>query len=248
MTRPRVALFVTCLVDVFRPRIAEATVALLERCGFDVEVPAQACCGQVNANGGDRAGATALALGVVDRFSGYENIVVPSGSCAGFIRNNYPGLCKTERSAHEAALAMSSRVQELTQFLTVGARQQELPGKWNGTVVYHDSCSCRRELGISREPRALLAQMSGLELREMPDAEDCCGFGGLFSTSYPEISVAMADRKIESVLGSGADCVVGADAGCLMHLEGRMRRRGIRKGVLHVAEVLNGMRPEDAND
>ncbi len=238
----RVGLFVTCLVDLMRPSIGFAAIKLLEAAGCEVHVPAtQTCCGQPGYNAGDRAAARALAAKVLDEFDGCDYVVAPSGSCAGMIRTHYPGLFRDEAHLAVRVERLCARTYELTDFLASVAGLEAVPGTYTGTVTYHDSCSGLRELGVKRQPRALLARMSGVELREMPDCEQCCGFGGTFAVKFGAVSAAIADRKCEAIEASGARAVVLGDLGCMLNIEGRLRRRGNEAiAVLHVAEVLAG--------
>lgn len=240
----QVALFVTCLVDMMRPRIGFATIRLLEAAGCEVVVPeTQTCCGQPAFNSGDRASAAKLAKKVIAEFEAYEYVVAPSGSCADQIRNEYPGLLADEPEWHLRALSFCPRVYELTDFLTKVAKPATLPGDFRGSITYHDSCAGLRSLGIKEQPRALLAKLPGVELREMPAAEECCGFGGTFSIKFGEISAAIAERKCTNACTTEADAIVGGDLGCLLNIEGKLRRMGDEKTrVLHVAEVLAGDR------
>ena len=170
----RAALFVTCLVDLMRPRIGFAAIRLLEAAGCEVVVPkTQTCCGQPAFNSGDRASAARLAKKVIAEFESFEHVVVPSGSCADQIRNEYPGLLADDPPWHGRAVALASRVYELTDFLVNVAKLDRLPGDFTGSVTYHDSCTGLRSLGIKRQPRDLLAKLPGVELREMPGAEEC---------------------------------------------------------------------------
>ena len=238
----RVALFVTCLVDIMRPRIGFAAIHLLEAAGCEVIVPeTQTCCGQPAFNGGDRASAAALAKKLIAEFEGYEYVVAPSGSCADQVRTEYPGLLADDPAWHGRAVALASRVFELTDFLVNVARIDKLPGDFHGSVAYHDSCTGLRSLGIKNQPRELLARLPGVELREMPGAEECCGFGGTFSVKFGEVSAAIAERKCANACSTGADAIVGGDLGCLLNIEGKLRRMGDEKTrVLHIAEVLTG--------
>jgi len=243
-----VALFVTCLVDVFRPAVAECAAELLERAGFRVEVPPQACCGQPNFNGGDRASAARMAALTVERFAGYAHVVAPSASCAAMIRG-YPALFDAGSAAHAAAADLAARTWELTAFLARHAGP--LPAvRWEARAAWHDSCSALRGLGAAPGPCAALAGVAGLQVQGLPSAEACCGFGGLFAAKYPEVSARIADQKLEDIEACGARWVVGADLGCLLHLEGRLQRRGLPARTLHVAEVLAGRAPGsgDGND
>lgn len=234
--RPTVALLVTCLVDLFRPSVAEAAVQLLEAAGFGVAVPAQACCGQPNFNGGDEEGARLMARHTIAAFRPFEHVVAPSGSCVAMLRE-YPALFPAGSADHAAAAALAGRARELTDFL---ASRPGAVVEWRATATYHDACSGLRQLGIRQQPRSLLGRVRGLELRELPGAEECCGFGGTFCAKYPAVSARIADQKIDDIAATGAGCVIGGDLGCLMHLEGRMRRRGLELRALHVAEVLAG--------
>ncbi len=238
----RVALFVTCLADLMRPGVAFAAIRLLEHGGCTVEVPqTQTCCGQPAYNSGDRATAIALARKVLDEFAGFDHIVAPSGSCAGMIRTHYPELFRDDPALQKRAEALAERTWELTDFLVNALKLDNVPGKFSGTVTYHDSCSGLRELGVKEQPRALLAKLPGVKLTEMNEAETCCGFGGAFSLKFGEVSTRMADDKCGNACATGADAIVGGDLGCLLNIEGRLRRRGDRKTqVLHIAEVLAG--------
>ncbi|HSE01230.1 MAG TPA: (Fe-S)-binding protein [Burkholderiales bacterium] len=238
----RVGLFITCLVDLMRPRIGFAAIKLLEAAGCEVVVPrAQTCCGQPGYNSGDRGSARALAAKVLDEFEGFDYVVVPSGSCGGMIRAHYPELFRDESGTLERVKRLSARTYELTDFLASVVKLDRAPGSFKGTITYHDSCAGLRELGVKAQPRKLLASLPGLTLREMEEAETCCGFGGTFALKFGEISTHIAERKCANVAASGADAVVLGDLGCMLNIEGRLRRRGDTKTkVLHVAEVLAG--------
>jgi L-lactate dehydrogenase complex protein LldE len=238
----RVGLFVTCLVDLMRPRIGFAAIKLLEAAGCEVVVPqTQTCCGQPAYNSGDRASALALARKVLDEFESVDYVVVPSGSCAGMIRVHYPELLRDAPDELERVRELCERTYELTDFLVNIARVKTVSGSFSGTITYHDSCSGLRELGIKSQPRALLAKVPGLALKEMNEAETCCGFGGTFAVKFGEISSHIAERKCANIAASGADAVVLGDLGCMLNIEGRLRRRGDTKTkVLHIAEVLAG--------
>lgn len=236
----RVALFVTCLVDLMRPRIGFAAIELLEAAGCTVDVPAsQTCCGQPAWNSGDHAAAAMLAKKVIAEFEAHEYVVVPSGSCADQIRNEYPTILAGDPEWHARAVALSSRVYELTDFLVNVARLETLPGKFAGSITYHDSCAGLRSLGIKAQPRALLGKLPQVELKEMNAAEECCGFGGTFSVKFGEISAAIAERKCTNACATGAQAIVGGDLGCLLNIEGKLRRMGDETTrVMHIAEVL----------
>ncbi|MBL8413170.1 MAG: (Fe-S)-binding protein [Propionivibrio sp.] len=238
----RVALFVTCLVDLLRPSVGFSAIRLLESGGCTVCVPpTQTCCGQPAFNSGDRLAAGALARKTIAEFEGYDYVVVPSGACADQLRNEYPGLFAGNRVWRARAERLAAQVYELTDFLVSILKLSSLPGEFSGTVSYHDSCNGLRRLGIRDQPRALLAGMTGLTLREMPASGECCGFGGSFSIRFGALSAAIAERKCVNVQIAGADAVVGGELGCLLNIEGRLRRMGDEKTrVLHVAEVLAG--------
>lgn len=243
----RVGLFVTCLVDLFRPTVGFAAVKLLEDAGCAVEVPAnQTCCGQPAYNGGHEHDAAALARKVVETFGAYDFVVVPSASCAGMLKNHYPKLFEQDAGWRERAQKLADKTHELFSFLVNIRGMSSVPAKCKRRAAYHDSCSSLREVKCAREARALLSTVDGLDLVDVPDAETCCGFGGLFSIKYPEISARMADDKIANVNGTGADLLVGPDLGCLIHLAGRLSRKGEKMEVRHAAELLAGAMDEPA--
>jgi L-lactate dehydrogenase complex protein LldE len=240
--KPHVGLFVTCLVDLFRPSVGFAALKLLQDAGARVEVPAeQTCCGQPAYNSGDRADAIAIAHQVVKAFEGFDYVVAPSGSCAGMIKRHYPELLADDPVFAWRATALAAKTYELTSFLVEVLGATGVNARFPGTVTYHDSCSSLRELNISDAPRQLLAGVDGLTLNEMDEREVCCGFGGAFAVKYPEISTTMAEAKIRNIAASGATCVLAADLGCLLHLAGRLSRDGSAVTCRHVAEVLAGM-------
>ena len=239
---PRVALFVTCLVDLHRPSVGFAALKLLEQAGCQVDVPRlQTCCGQPAYNEGDRATARDLAAGYIESFRGYDYIVVPSGSCAGMLKHHVPHLFDDDPNLRAQADAVAAKTYELIGFLTDICKIDRLPTAWHaGPVTYHDSCSGLRELGIKDQPRALLA-MAGVKVNEMEDAEVCCGFGGTFCVKYPDISVRMVSDKVRNAAATGAETLVAGDLGCLLNIAGRMTREGKTMEVRHVAEILAGL-------
>ncbi len=238
----RVGFFVTCLVDLMRPAIGFAALKLLEAGGTEVFVPAsQTCCGQPAYNSGDRADTIALARKVVAEFEDCDYLVGPSGSCTGMIKTHYPELFADDSEMLARVQALAAKTFELTDFLTSVLKVEAIPGTFAGKVTYHDSCAGLREMGIKAQPRALLAKVRGLELAEMPECEMCCGFGGTFAIKFGEISARLADNKCQNIVNSGADAVVLGDLGCMLNIEGRLRRRGdTRTKVLHIAQVLAG--------
>jgi L-lactate dehydrogenase complex protein LldE len=239
--KPRVGLFVTCLVDLMRPSVGFAAARLIEKSDCTVVVPeAQTCCGQPAYNSGDRATARALALQTMRGFDGCDFVVAPSGSCAAMLRVHYPALFKGEGAAEYEAKAFAERVHELTSFLVNVRGMVATEARFEGRVTHHDSCSGLRELGIRSEPRRLLESVDGLTLVEAGEVTACCGFGGLFSVKFPDISAAVADRKIQDLAQGGPDLVTGGDLGCLMNLAGRLSRTQNPLPCRHVAEVLAG--------
>ncbi len=240
--RPRVALFVTCLVDLHRPTVGFAAIRLLEQAGCQVEVPrAQTCCGQPAYNSGDRATARDLSEGILDAFGGYDYVVVPSGSCGGMLKHHLPHLFDDDPNLRMKADALAEKTFELVSFLTDVIGVEQLSTSYTGgSVTYHDSCSGLRELGIKAQPRKLLNAI-GAGVTEMADPGVCCGFGGTFCVKYPDISVRMVSDKVRDIVASGAKTVLAGDLGCLLNIAGSLQREGHRTEVRHVAEVLSGM-------
>jgi L-lactate dehydrogenase complex protein LldE len=237
-----VALFVTCLVDLYRPTVGFAAIRLLQRAGCDVEVPrAQTCCGQPAYNSGDRATTRDLALGILDAFGGFDYVVVPSGSCGGMLREHMPHLFQDDPNLSARAAALGARTFELVSFLTDVMGMNAVEAAYAGTATYHDSCSGLRELGVKAQPRKLLATVAGLALAEMAEPEVCCGFGGTFCVKYPAISLRMVGDKTRDIATTGADTLLAGDLGCLLNMAGKLRREGSAVKVRHVAEVLAGM-------
>ena len=238
----RLALYVTCLVDLMRPSVGFAALRLLEASGAEVFVPeGQTCCGQPAWSTGNRPLAIDLAKKAIVELEGYDHVVIPSGSCTDQIRNIYPRLLADDPAWGARASALAARTFELTSFLADVAKNDPVASDFNGCVTYHDSCKGLRGLGIKRQPRELLLKVRGLRLKEMQDCEECCGFGGAFAVKFGDISTQIVDRKCDAITATGADVVVGGDLGCLINIEGRLRRRGDESTrVLHVAEVLAG--------
>ncbi|TPE49862.1 (Fe-S)-binding protein [Amaricoccus solimangrovi] len=239
---PRVALFVTCLVDAMRPRIGFAAIRVLEEAGCVVEVPeAQTCCGQPAFNSGDDADTKALARQVISVFDGYDHVVVPSGSCAGTIAHGYPELLADDPVWGPRAKALAGKTREILSFLVdvMGYRPEgrSLPA----SATYHDSCSGLREMGVKAQPRALLAGIDGLEMRPLEGAEVCCGFGGTFCVKYPAISNGIVGEKAAAIEATGADLLLAGDLGCLMNMAGKLHREGSKVRCFHTVEVVAGM-------
>lgn len=240
--RPRVALFVTCLVDLHRPTVGFAAIKLLEQAGCDVEVPrGQTCCGQPAYNSGDRATTTAIARDIIAAFSGYDYVVVPSGSCGGMLRSHMPHLFDDDPNTRIKAEALAAKTYELVSFLTDVRGMLAVDASFAGKATYHDSCAGLRELHIKEQPRDLLETVTGLTLVEMKEPEICCGFGGTFCVKYPDISTRMVSDKVADIAATGADTLLAGDMGCLLNMAGRLSREGSAIKVRHVAEVLANM-------
>ncbi len=243
IARPtRVQLFATCLVDRFFPGVGHATVAALERAGVEVHVPAdQTCCGQPAFNGGFVDDAVAMARQTIDVLSAsVDPVVVPSGSCADMIVNHYPELFVDDAVYGPKARGLASRTWELSQFLVDVLGATDSASRTNTRLAYHASCHGLRGLGLRDAPRQLLGAATGGHCADLPDAETCCGFGGLFAIKMAPVSNAMLQSKIDSIESSGAEVVVATDVSCLMHIGGGLRRRGSHVRTMHIAEVLGG--------
>ncbi|MET9365082.1 (Fe-S)-binding protein [Streptomyces sp. NPDC006632] len=241
----RVALFVTCVNDAVYPATGIATVKLLERLGVDVAFPAgQTCCGQPQYNTGYRHESEPLVRRMARVFAGYDHIVTPSGSCAAMIRDTYPRIARRAAAEGrgteltEAAETLVPRVYELTEFLVDVLGVSDVGAYFPHTVTYHPSCHGLRLLGLGDRPRRLLAAVKGLDLRELPRAEECCGFGGTFALKNPDVSAAMGADKVRDATSTGADVLCGADNSCLMHIGGILHRQDAPMRALHIAEIL----------
>ncbi len=236
-----VQLFVTCLIDSFFPQIGEAMVSVLNRAGVRVEFPsAQTCCGQPAFNAGLRSDARPLAehtIRVFERTSGL--VIIPSGSCAAMVRHGYLELFKDDPDWLARAEALAKRVYEFTEYLVDVRGVAALGAHWEGKLTYHPSCHLLRGLGVDRQPRLLLSHVKGTEIVELPEREDCCGFGGVFSVEHPELSAEFLKRKIANLEKTESPTLVVADTGCLMHIQGGLARHGKSQRVVHIAEVLD---------
>jgi L-lactate dehydrogenase complex protein LldE len=246
---PTIQLFVTCLVDTFYPQTAEAIVSIFRRLDVDVDFPpAQTCCGQPQFNAGLRADARQMAQHMIEAFENVPeavkspetcHVVTPSGSCAHMIRHNYPELFAEDPDWLPRAQALAKRTFEFTEYLVDVLEVTDVGAHWDGTLTYHPSCHLSRGLGIDRQPRALLANVKGAQIVELPEAQDCCGFGGVFSIAHPELSAEFLKRKISNLEKTGAPTLVVADTGCIMHIAGGLHRQKKPHRVMHIAEVLN---------
>ncbi len=238
---PHVQLFITCLVDSFYPQTGEAIVEVLRRLGIDVDFARdQTCCGQPPFNAGLRAEARPIvehAIKVFEKTTG--DIVMPSGSCAHMIKHGYPELFADDPDWLPRAQALGNRVYEFTEYLVDKLGVTDLGAQWDGTLTYHPSCHALRGMKIDRQPRALLANVRGAQIVELPNAEDCCGFGGIFSVEHPELSAEELKRKIDNLEKSKSPTLVVTEAGCLMHIAGGLHRQKKNQRVMHIAEILN---------
>jgi len=238
---PSVSLFVTCLADLIRPSVAFASIRLLEQAGCIVDVPVQqTCCGQPGYNSGDYESTVPIAKKTIALFEHAQFVVAPSGSCAGMLTEHYPKLLEGEWQ--ERAIALAEKTYELTSFLADVVKLDKAPDILTQmpTVTYHDSCAGLRELGIKEQPRKLLRELCEVDIKEMQQADVCCGFGGTFCAKMPDISGKMVDDKLRDAVATGAGMITGGDLGCLLNIAGRARREGIDIEVRHVAELLSG--------
>ncbi|MFB3818055.1 MAG: (Fe-S)-binding protein [Candidatus Methylomirabilales bacterium] len=233
-------LFITCLAEQFFPGVLKKMVWLLQDLGVAVAFPEeQTCCGQPFFNSGYRAQARGLAAKWLAAFAptaGY--IVSPSGSCVDMVRHHYPALFPPGSGERRLAEETGRRTYEFTQFLVHVLRATDLGAAFPHKVTYHASCHLLRGLGVRDEPKTLLRHVRGLELVPLATEETCCGFGGTFSVIYPEVSRAMMEAKVESIVASGAEVVVACDAGCLMNIAGGLRRAGSAVRAMHLIEIL----------
>ena len=238
----RVALFVPCYVDLINPEVGVSVVRVLRRLGVEVVYPeGQTCCGQPAFNSGFFDEARSLAGRFLDVFESgrWDYVVCPSGSCTTMVSHYYPFLMHDVPDERERSEALGHRVREFSDFLVNVLGVKDLGARHAGKAVFHTGCHQRRELGVLEEPRELLRNVEGLELVEWENEELCCGFGGTFSVKMPDVSTAMADEKVKALEKSGADALISCDSSCLMHLGGRLKRKGHDTRVLHLAQVLD---------
>ncbi len=239
---PRVGLFITCLIDMYRPNVGFAAVKLLQEAGCTVEVPAaQTCCGQPAMNSGDYGTSREIAKQVIEVFADYDYLVAASGSCIGTIKTHFPHLFEDDPQWRARVTELAARSHELMSFLTDVMGLAKVEARYRGTVTYHDSCSGLRELGVKQQPRKLLGSVEGLVIEEADNSEICCGFGGTFCVKYPEISTRLVSDKVEGIDKTGAATLLGGDMGCLLNMSGRLKRLGRETRVYHAAEVLADM-------
>lgn len=241
-SRPKVGFFVTCLVDAMRPNIGFASLKVLEQAGCNVDVPrAQTCCGQPAFNSGDDPTTRAIARNVIETFTPYDYVVVPSGSCASMIRVHYRELFADEPEWAERQAALSAKTWEILSFLTDVLDFRPEGVRYEGVATYHDSCSGLRDLGVHDQPRRLLGEVDGLTVVPLAGSNECCGFGGTFCVKYPDVSNAIVSAKAEKITATEADTLLGGDMGCLMNIAGKLSRIGSAVKAFHTIEVLAGM-------
>ncbi len=237
-------LFITCLAEQFFPGVLKRMVGLLESLGVQTAFPAgQTCCGQPFFNSGYRAQAKDLAIKWLDVFGPTEGFIVsPSGSCVDMVRHHFLELFPEGTPEHGRAKDVAARTFEFTQFLVNQLKVTEVGAKFSGKVTYHASCHLLRGLGAKEEPKALLKAIKGIELVPLTGEETCCGFGGVFSVIYPEVSKAMMEAKVQAINASGAEVVVACDAGCIMNIAGGLRKTGSSVRAMHIVELLTAGR------
>ena len=234
-----ITLFAQCLVDSLYPEVKDAVEKILLRLGLDVICPTdQTCCGQPAFNAGYRKEARNTAARFIEIFGHAETIVCPSGSCVNMVRHHYPLLFENDPKYYPKAVDLGRRTFELTEFIVDVLRVEDLGAAFSGRVTYHDSCHLLRGLSVRSQPRRLIRNVKGAVLVEMKDSDRCCGFGGSFFLKYPDISAAMASDKVNAVIASGADVVVGCDMGCLMRIQKHLIRLGSDIKALHIAQLL----------
>lgn len=235
----KVTLFATCLVDMFQGDVGKATVELLERLGCEIDFPeSQICCGQPAYNSGYVEETKPAMKKMIEAFEHAEYVVSPSGSCAYFFKE-YPHIFKGDPIWEPKAQALAEKTYELTQFIVEVLGVTDVGASLEGKATYHTSCHMTRLLGVKEAPMKLLGNVKGLEFTELPEKDKCCGFGGTFSVKMAHISEQMVDEKVQHVEETEADILIGADAGCLMNIGGRLGRKGKPIKVMHIAEVLN---------
>ena len=239
----RVALFITCFNDLLFPQVGQATVRVLERLGVTVEFPPdQTCCGQMHFNTGYRDAALPMVRRFVEQFEACDRIVTPSASCAAMIRFHHPVLAADsgDPELQAAVAALVPRVRELSELLVDDLGVTDVGATFDAAVALHPTCHSLRLLEIGDRPRRLLEGVDGLRLVELPDADQCCGFGGTFAVKNADVSVAMGDDKLAAIAASGADVLTASDTSCLLHLGGLLARGGSATRVMHLAEILAG--------
>lgn len=248
----KIQLFITCLPDTFQPSIGEAVLKVLARVGVAVTFPEdQTCCGQPAFNAGMRAQARKMAIHTIQTFEKTPDpLILPSGSCTAMLRKSYLELFRHDPEWLPRAQDLAQRTYEFTEYLVDVVGVTDLDASFPGPITYHPSCHLHRSLGIDQQPRLLLSKVKDantdnhqfVEVRGLPHADECCGFGGVFSVEHPRISKEMLQRKIDHIEQTGAPTVVTADTGCLLHIAGGLHRQGKSPRIVHIAEVLSSGR------
>ncbi len=240
-TNKTVTLFIQCLVDGIYPEVGEAMVRIFRKLGINLICPTkQTCCGQPAFNAGYRREAGIAAKRFIDIFETADVIVCPSGSCVTMVRHHYPQLFDDNDPWLPRARKVAAKTYELTEYLVDVLGVEDIGARYDGTITYHDSCHLLRNLRVKAQPRKLLSNVAGAEFIEMYDADRCCGFGGSFAVKYADISSAMVADKVNNIIASGADTVVGCDMGCLMNIQGMLSRKGSAIKTKHIAQILAG--------
>lgn len=237
----RVALFVACFNDTLYPETGIATVKLLERLGVEVEFPEeQTCCGQMHFNTGYQREAIPLVRRFVEVFSPYDAVVAPTGSCVGMVRELYPMAAKLARDEKlaEQVEDLAPRVFELSEFLVNELGVEDVGAYYPHRVTFHPTCHSLRMLGVEEAPLKLLRNVRGMDLVELPEAEECCGFGGTFAVKNAETSTAMLSDKLRHIQDTGAEVCAAGDNSCLMHIGGGLSRQQTGVKAVHLAEIL----------
>ena len=237
----KVSLFIPCAVNLLLPNVAKATETLMKRLGLSpIYHDGQTCCGQMVFNQGFRDQAQSFARHFITVFEHDEVIVCPSGSCTYMVRHNYPHLFESDLLWKKRADAVASKIYELSEFIVDILGITDVGALFQGTVTYHESCHLNRGLGISEQPKALILASRKTRLVPMNDADQCCGFGGEFALSYPDISGAMVADKVKNYLDSDADLLVLGEPGCLLNISGYLSKHHPGKKAMHLAEFLAG--------
>lgn len=237
----KVTLFIQCLVDVMYPEVGEAMLKIFRKLDIAVDCPVdQTCCGQPAFNSGYHRQARVAARKFIRLFEDAQSIVCPSGSCVHMVRHHYPELFRDDPAWLRRAESVSDKTFELTEYLVDVLRVDDLNARYDGKITYHDSCHPLRGLGIADQPRKLISKVGGAEFIEMQNSDQCCGFGGAFAVKYPEISTAMVEDKVNNIIATGADAVVGVDMSCLMNIQGLLSRKKSDVTIMHIAELLSG--------
>ena len=240
MKQIRASLFATCMVDQLFPDVGVSVVKILRHLGVEVDFPkGQTCCGQAVFNSGFTKDAAALGQRVLADFKDSEYVIVPSGSCTAMMKVFYPQLFHNNQNYQRDSQNLSTRVYEFSEFITTVLGVTDVGATFEKKIAYHPACHLLRELEVIDGPRELLRNVKGIDLKELPDAESCCGFGGTFSVKYPHISGAMLNTKIDNIIESGAEIITACDTSCLMHMEGSLTRRRTNIQSMHIAQILS---------